>query len=92
MKTADLAATAITTDDTMVANHNLVLNKSMDMKAYESSNKALPNASHIRIPSVQGSSRKVPNDPLILDLNGDGGAVSVITKNQYYLILIMTAC
>ncbi|SUU35588.1 RTX toxin protein [Actinobacillus seminis] len=79
-ETADLAATAITTDDTMVANHNLVLNKSMDMKAYESSNKALPNASHIRIPSVQGSSRKVPNDPLVLDLNGDG--VRAVSYNE----------
>ncbi|NBI13549.1 hcalcium-binding protein, partial [[Haemophilus] felis] len=80
-KTADLASVAIVTDDIKVANHNLVPNKSIDIRVYEATNKTSPNANSTRIPRLQGSPHKKAIDPLILDLNGDGArAVSYTEK------------
>ncbi|MEE3732363.1 S8 family serine peptidase [Mannheimia haemolytica] len=78
-KTSDLASSSIITDDTRIANHNLVILKSIDIANYVVSN--LPGTNHVKLNRAQGKPFKIAIDPLILDLNGDGArTVSYIEK------------
>ena len=82
-KTSDLALSSIITDDTRIANHNLVALKAVEIANYVISNLPGTNhhTNHVKLNQAQGKPFKIAIDPLILDLNGDGArAVSYIEK------------
>ncbi|NBI14133.1 hypothetical protein GVX81_11195 [[Haemophilus] felis] len=77
----DLTSTAIVTDDKRIANHNLIRNEAIDTKPYEfNKNRESLYYHSTKLVNAQGRPYKIANDPLILDLNGDGVKTASYTE------------